>query len=112
MKTIAAEVVDNGERKDVRGRRLIKAQEREALVAAYEQSGLTQRAFAQREGIKFCTFTTWLARKRAEMKPVFAEVKVPKTRSGLLEVVLTDGVTIRGSDPEQVAVMVSKLRRC
>ena len=82
MKLITTEVVDTGEKKDGQGRRLIKAEERAALIAEYERSGLTQKAFAQREGIKFSTFTAWLLRYRQQGatagKPAFTEVRLGK----------------------------------
>lgn len=110
METIATEVVDKGEKKDACGRRIVRLEEREALIGAYERSGLTQKAFARREGIKFCTFTAWLARRRR--KPVFAEVNLPRLGTSFLEVALPEGLTVRGSEVEQVALLVGKLRRC
>ncbi len=110
METIATEVVEKGEKKDARGRRMIALEEREALIEAYERSGLTQKAFAQREGIKFCTFAGWLSRRKA--RPVFAEVNLPRLGGSFVEVALPDGLTVRGSEVEQVALLVGKLRRC
>lgn len=46
---------------DERGRRLADEAEREKLLAAFAASGMTQRAFALREGINYFTFATWLA---------------------------------------------------
>ena len=45
MKMITAEVVDTEEKCDQRGRRIMPEKERAALLAAYAESGLTQRAF-------------------------------------------------------------------
>ena len=64
MATITTELVDTGAKRDGRGRRLVTAIERAALLLAYRRSGLTQRAFAQREGIKYCTFTSWVQGRR------------------------------------------------
>lgn len=116
MKALNTEVVDTGQKRDTRGRRIARPEEREALIAAYERSGLTQRVFAEREGIKFCTFTAWLARSRRRTrpaKPTFAEVSMPMGLAGsLVEVVMPDGIVIRGNDPERVVAMVAKLRSC
>jgi hypothetical protein len=49
MDAITTEVVDTGRKRDARGRRIVTEAERGALLAAYQQSGLTQRAFARRE---------------------------------------------------------------
>ena len=50
MRIIATELVES--KRDERGRRITPASEREAVVRAYEASGLTQKAFARREGIQ------------------------------------------------------------
>lgn len=116
MKALTAEVVDTGQKRDLRGRRIVRGEEREALIAAYERSGMTQKAFAAREGVKFCTFTAWLSRRRRVAQPpktAFAEVSVPiGTVTGLVEVVLPDGVVIRGGDAQRVAAIAAQLRRC
>lgn len=116
MKALLGEVVDTGQKRDARGRRIERAEYRAGLIAAYEKSGMTQSAFAEREGVKFYTFTKWLANhRRARAKSAFAEVALKPTLppSGpAVEVVLRDGVTVRGSDLGQVAVLVERLRRC
>ena len=115
MEAIATELIDTGAKRDGRGRRLAVRREREAWIAAYESSGLTQREFAQREGIKFFTFTAWLKRYRQRVapKPTFAQVKVARRAAAPgLEVTLPTGVTVRGEDVEQIAVLVERLSRC
>jgi transposase-like protein len=104
-------------RQDGRGRRLAGGAERETLLAAFAQSGMTQQAFAQREGINRFTLATWLRKKRAEglrseqrAAPRFVEVGMPPTAAFSLEVVLADGVVIRGQDAQQLAVLVRRLR--
>ena len=111
METIAAELVDMGAKRDGRGRRLAVRREREAVIAAYEQSGMTQREFAQREGIKFHTFTGWLKRYRQPgEKPTFAQVRVAKpTRSSKLTVKLPSGMVVRGTEASQVAELIRLL---
>ena len=77
-----AELVDTGEKRDDRGRRIVAAKQREELVEAYKKSGLTQRAFAEQEGIKYYTFTEWVqqARQRsggvASSEPKFRELSL------------------------------------
>ena len=114
---ITAEVVDTGQKRDKRGRQIVRPEERAALLAAYAQSGLTQRVFAEREGVKYCTFTTWLARQRkggeAGAKVTFARVDLNGGRlAGAVEVVLPDGLVVRGSNLEQIIALVAQLRRC
>jgi hypothetical protein len=114
METIAAELVDTGAKRDGRGRRLAQRREREAVIAAYERSGLTQREFAEREGIKFFTFTGWLKRQRAAGPgPAFVRVKLPRVGAGAgLEVALPNGVVVRGGEVEPIAALVERLSRC
>lgn len=83
------------------------------MVAAYEQSGLTQREFAEREGLKFFTFTGWLRQHRkVAAKPTFAEVKVAKRPVATLELILPSGTMIRGGEAEQIAALARALGVC
>lgn len=86
------------------------AAQREALLRAYEQSGLTQQAFARREGIKYPTLVSWLRRRGPRRPPgaAFAEVTLPAAAG--LEVRLPDGVVIRGAKLEEVAQLLRLLR--
>jgi transposase-like protein len=115
MEMIAAELVETGARKDSRGRRLAVREEARAAIAAYERSGMTQREFAQREGIKFHTFTSWLKRFRhADEKPAFAQVRVAKVTpkpgsTAKLTVKMPSGLVVRGTDASQVAEQIRLL---
>lgn len=118
MKSIAAvEPLEIG-KQDERGRRLANAAEREKLLVAFAASGMTQRAFSQREGINYFTFATWLRKQRlgamaSKAKPAFVEVGVPAlavAAASRLEVVLPDGVIVRGMDSAEVAALVRRLR--
>ena len=95
---------------------MVVRREREALIAAYERSGLTQRAFAQREGIGFYRFVAWLKRHRERRpKTNFAEVnvaRVNRTTPSPMEVALPNGIVVRGGEVEQIAGLVERLRRC
>jgi hypothetical protein len=111
METIAAELVETGAKRDTRSRRLAIRAEADAALAAYERSGLTQREFAKREGIKFFTFTGWLKRYRPEAgKAAFAQVRParPAPRSELV-VSLPSGLVVRGTDAVQVADLIRRL---
>lgn len=114
MDAITTELVETGEKRDARGRRIAVRKERESLIAAYERSGLTQRAFAQREGIGFYRFVGWLKRDR-RLKNKFAEVSVAADKRpppSAVEVALPNGVVVRGADVEQIVALVERLRRC
>ena len=125
------ELVETGEKHDTLGRRRTPAERRAELLAAYRQSGLTQSAFARREGIRYSTFCTWAqAERRAGKLPVappggkrrrpagaptavrFAEVRLPAVAAPTpgLEVRLPDGTLLRGGRAVELAALVRALR--
>jgi transposase-like protein len=109
MMSITTELIDTGAKRDGRGRRIATAEEKEAMVAQYRESGLTQKAFAQREGLKFSTFTSWVqGRRKAGRKVRFAELPTPAMAG--LAVQLPDGTVIRGTSAGEVAELVRALR--
>jgi transposase-like protein len=69
-----AELVERGEKRDRLGRKLTPASRRKALVAAWQQSGLTQAAFARREGVRYPTFASWVQPARQGDGPARARV--------------------------------------
>jgi transposase-like protein len=98
MRSINTEVVDSGPKRDSRGRRVSDRSRRAELLASYDRSGLTQKAFAQREGVNVHTFVSWLQQRRrvlgrtATTAPLqFAELPWSGARAVGLEVVLPDG---------------------
>lgn len=111
----SAEPLELG-KQDEQGRRLADGAEREKLLEAFGASGLTQRAFARREGINSFTFATWLRKKRlaalgpAPRRPAFLEVGLGPAAGARLEVVLPDGLIIRGAHGAEVAALVRALR--
>lgn len=117
VEPITAEVLDDRRKSDSRGRKIVAAQRRAELLTAYAGSGLTQRAFARREGINFHTFIGWLQRRRgagaAGPAMRFQEVSVaagPKSAASL-EVVLPGGWIVRGQDIAAMAELVRALGR-
>jgi hypothetical protein len=121
MGNIIAELVESSEKHDVSGRKLAGDARRMALMAAYDKSGLTQRAFCEREGVKYHTLVTWLVRRRRERPAAppeetapgtvrFAQVRLPRIGGGL-EIALPNGIVIRGADTTQVAALVKALGR-
>lgn len=115
--SITTELIETGAKRDGRGRRIATREEKLALIDQYRSSGLTQRAFAEREGVKFSTFTAWLqgrrlARRGGSRKARFAEVPVMNAAPVLvgLAVQLPDGVVVRGTNAGEVAALVRALR--
>jgi transposase-like protein len=127
MKMITADLVVDETKRDSKGRRITPKARRQELLAAYEQSGLTQAAFARREGVKYQTFASWVSEGRRRsaagglsksVVPVrFAEVNLPPAKPSelsasaeALSVTLPDGVVVRGAEAAAVAALVKALR--
>jgi transposase-like protein len=118
MVTTTTELIDTGEKRDQRGRRLSQVERRAEAVTAWRGSGQTMAAFARREGLAYSTFAGWVlkaARHRAVAKRTgFAEVRVGpvlgSAPAGLLEVRLPDGMVVRGASPAELATLVKALR--
>lgn len=127
------ELIETGEQRDALGRRRTPLQRREELLAAYRQSGLTQKAFARREGITYTTFCSWAQAERRKgklplapagrkrrrtqgMAPVrFVEACLPgqaalAPASAPLEVRLPDGTLLRGGSATELAKLVQALK--
>jgi transposase-like protein len=124
------ELIETGEKRDALGRRHTPRERRTELLAAYRASGLTQSAFARREGITYSTFCTWAQteRRRGELPPApagrkrrrrvgppavrFAEVRLPAVPAPVpgLEVRLPDGTLLRGGSAVELAALVRALR--
>ena len=64
--TVTTELVPSCEKRDAAGRRIMDPARRVQLLAAYEKSGLTQAAFARREGLNAQTFSTWVQPRASE----------------------------------------------
>ncbi|PTX94443.1 hypothetical protein [Opitutus sp. ER46] len=114
----AMEVVDTGEKRDGRGRRITPPGRRDELVAAWRQSGMTLTAFARREGVNYTTFCSWVQQREREAgaapgdKVRFAEVQVSAAASSeaVVEVRLADGTVVRGARAGEVVAVVRALR--
>lgn len=112
------ELVETGEKRDRRGRRLNSAEHKAELLRAYGESGMTMAAFARQEKLSYSTFAGWVwkngRRGGRRRKPVrFAEVRLatPAPSLGIgLEVRLADGTVVRGSVAAEVAALVRALR--
>ncbi len=118
MGSIAAELVETGEKRDARGRRVTPAERRAQMVQAFQTSGLTMAGFARREGVKYPTFAGWVVKAQRRGVPKsgikFAEVRFPTLpaprEAAPLEVRLPDGTVLRGGRPGELAELVRALR--
>ena len=80
-----------------RGRVLARysASDRERLIREQAKSGLTKKAFCEREGVNLGTFYGWSRHGRVvERKPRFAEVEVAASTPAAVEVLLPNGARI------------------
>ena len=64
--TTEVELIEDEDKRDKRGRRIAEPRRRAEIVAAYAASGLTQKAYARREGVNYHTLVSWLGRTRRE----------------------------------------------
>ena len=121
MAILSAEIIDTGDKRDELGRRIVPRERRAELVRAYQASGLTQAAFARREGVRYSTFAHWvqvaLKMSATIKRPVqFAEVRLPlpraaeESRAAGLEVRLPDGTMLRGGSAAELVKLVRALR--
>lgn len=134
--TAPTELIDTGETRDQRGRKLTPRPRRAELVAAWRQSGLTQAEFARREGVRYPTFASWVQQARLAaggpgrspgLAVRFAEVQVPTSAvacaavpptppppaaacGSAVEVRLPDGTVVRGAHAADVAAVARALR--
>ena len=123
---------------DVLGRVKIAKEHREALLDAFEQAGISGKAFARLHGVNYQTFASWIQSRRKErglypvrrvgstepFKLMLAEVELPASDShrdpgasspSYAEIVFPDGLSMRVH--EGVAVpfaveLVKALRSC
>lgn len=112
--TTTAEIVDEGKRRDRRGRVSWRKQQREDLLAEYERSGMSQAGFSRHAGVRYPTFAHWMQEARRERRarvapapraggPRFAEVRLGSEVSAPvltveLSVSLPGGLIARGAD--------------
>ena len=113
-----AEIVEDGRRRDRRGRVNWPRERREQLLEEYAKSGMSQAAFARRAGVRYPTFAHWVQERRrrglapaAGAAPRFVEVGVRATPSSSqeLSVTLPGGLVARGADANALATLVRAL---
>jgi transposase-like protein len=116
----ATEIVEDGGQRDRRGRVNWPRERREQLLDEYERSGMSQAAFARREGVRYPTFAHWVQERRRgrltaparrpAVSPRFVEVGVPAAASSPeLSVTLPGGLVARGADATALAILVRAL---
>jgi len=120
--SVATEIVEDGAKRDRRGRVSWPKQRRDELLAEYERSGLSQAAFARSAGVRYPTFAHWVQEARRAprgLKPRTAAPRFAEVRLGAdmpapvampeLSVTLPGGLVARGADAAALAVLVRAL---
>lgn len=121
METAEAEIVEGTQKRDARGRMLTGGSERERVLAAFDASGMTQGAFARREGVKYHTLVHWLRERRRNAKVCapshtpppparFHEIRLAAPSTATVEVQLPDGTIARGGTVRELVALVKALR--
>jgi len=110
---------------DVIGRVRIPAEKREAILDAFERSGMSGQAFAAKWGLKYPTFATWVQKRRRarDEYPEAKKAQLPPKALSLVEAVIDTGaadaslevetpggVKLRLSRREDIALAVELLR--
>ena len=103
-------------KRDLKGKRYFPKKERKAKIVEYENSGLTQWAFAEKEVIKYATFMSQLMFDRRKYQPsvkqTFTEFTLPENIGYIFELILTSCVVVRASDAAEVASLFNMLNPC
>lgn len=113
-------------RADRRGRLLVRAEQRAAILKAFDESSLSAMAFCRQHELSYSTFAAWLQRRRKEQASrdggiasrrgtTFAEVIVDEDKPDSkpappLRVVLRSGVSFEITSPEQLPLAVGLIQ--
>lgn len=105
---------------DRRGRLRYTAEQKQALVAAYETSGLSCPRFAALHGVNYQTLVSWLKKRRQgasdhpvlrSMVPAELEGPPPRNAAGAsMEILLPCGVRLAVHTPAQMNMAATLIR--
>lgn len=116
MEILKTELVDDGAKRDRKGRSLMPRERIAALVREYQSSGLTLAAFARRAGIKYPTFAGWVyaqggsANRKGAVRFAQLQLRAASVAMAELSVTLANGTVVRGADVQSVATLVRALK--
>lgn len=113
-------------RSDRRGRLLVRAEQRAAILKAFDDSALSAMAFCRQHGLLYSTFANWIQKRRKDAvaateasspleKPVFAEVLVEDRKAVPepplpLRVTLRSGASFEISSSSQMPLVVELIQ--
>ena len=106
---------------DTRGRVRTPAADQEALVALFEQGGISGAAFARLHGIRYSTFMHWRGRRRkaamagreASAMPLFHEIEISGRAAGACSGVVVElpmGARVRVERADQIPFVAALCR--
>ena len=100
---------------DTEGRIRTPKEDREALLARYDEGSLSGRSFASAHGLRYSTFMGWLRKRRLKAPPepstpLFREVTLAPTEAAGLVVELPMGVRVRLERADQIPVIAALSR--
>lgn len=117
MEVEEVEICNSVTKRDSRGRRVARAEERERLLELYDRSGLTQERFCKKHGVNVHTFVAWLGKRRhgggsKPARPVkFQELLLSgPTSAQMVEVILADGTTLKSGNAKLLVEVLKELR--
>lgn len=101
--------------RDRMGRGWYTAQAKADYIERFRRSGLSQRAFCERERLKLPTFSSWINKAKPKPPSGFREVSIGPVMGSFgsgagVEVILSDGIIIRGQDATELVGMIELLR--
>lgn len=72
MQSAPVELLPEHTKRNARGNRIYSEERKRELVEEWRASGLTQKAFARKTGVKYGTLTSWTCKPRSVRKPTAA----------------------------------------
>ena len=99
---------------DTKGRVRTSKEQRRAIVAEFECSGVSATQFAQRSGVKYSTFAAWVQRYRRIKRPglksrmrLLEAVVAPASLNPALQVHLPGGARLEIREASQVPLVAA-----
>src|SRR3974390_105760 len=102
---------------DTKGRVRTSKEQRRAILAEFERSGVSVTQFARRTGLKYSTFAAWVQRYRRPKRPALKSpmrlleaVVTPTPLSPPLQVQLPGGARLELREASQVPLVAALVR--
>jgi hypothetical protein len=93
-------------------RKRASATQRASIIAKFEKSGLTQKAFCQKHGLCVATLANWRKKSQPSTGNKFLRLDFPGPAATMASIHFPNGLELRtapGSDPTWVAACAQQL---